>query len=178
MQSGMVKKNMKKIVILSLSLIGLTMMSFKSGENANEKNLDINFEKTHTVSGSIYVAIGTYLWSGCQGNNPCGPCSGICIRAGKRPKKVDEMFVIGSPVPVGEGVFNIIDISSNTITLEFLTPGFTNGTQTGLSDNFELGSEIASSYGYSNIILNQGFYDVNFTNSQYGKSTFNITLVP
>ena len=169
---------MKKLVILSLSIIGLTMMSFKSSENAKEKNLDINFKKPNTVSGSIYVAIGTYLWSGCQGSNPCGPCSGICIRAGKRPKKVDEMFVIGSPVPEGEGVFNIIDISNNTITLEFLSPGFTNGTQTGLSENFELGSQIASTYGYSNIILKKGFYNVNFTSSQFGKSTFDVILVP
>jgi len=164
---------MKKMLLLSLGLIGLTIMSFKSSENVKEKNLDIG-----TGSGSIYVRIGTYLWPDCNGSNPCGPCAGICIRRGKGPKKVDDMFVIGTQVPEGEGVFNIIDISKNTMTLEFLTPGFTNGNQTGLAENFELGSEISNIYGYSNIILNQGFYKVNYTNSQYGKSTFNVTLVP
>lgn len=169
---------MKKMLLLSISLIGLTMMSFKGSENVKEKNLNSKIEHVKTVSASIYVRIGTYLWNDCKGSNPCGPCPGICIRAGKGPKKIDEPFVIGSTVPEGEGVFNIVDISNNTMTLEFLTPGFTNGNQTGLSENFELGSEIASTYGYSNIILNQGFYNVNFTNSQYGKSTFNVTLVP
>lgn len=159
---------MKKIILLSLSLIGLTMMSFKSFENVKEKIAEIKIENIKTISASIYVRIGTYLWNDCKGTNPCGPCAGICIRGGKAPRKVEESFAIGSPVPEGEGVFNIVDISNNTMTVEFLTPGFTNGSQTGLSENFELGSEIASTYGYSNIILNQGFYNVNFTNSQYG----------
>jgi hypothetical protein len=157
---------MKKIVILTLGLIGLSMMSFT------------NAKLPTFVEQSASIRIGTYLWQNCQGSNPCGPCAGICFRrGGKKPKKIED-FVIGNPVEEGTGVFNIVGLSNNTITLEFKTIGFTNGNLTGIEEDMELGNELSSAYGYSDIIIKEGIYNVDFTNSTFGKAIFNVTLVP
>jgi hypothetical protein len=105
-------------------------------------------------SPSIYVDIGTHLFSGCNYDNPCGPCPGICVRRGKNPRKnhVFDAQLLAN----GEGAFAIRNISSNTITIEFQTTGFTSGTLTGLEDSLHLGASIASDFGKTDIIIHPG----------------------
>jgi len=167
---------MKKISYLFVIASITTLLSFFAYSKIN--NPPLNKKVPVEYEASIYVAVGTYLWDGCTGHNPCGPCCGICIRGGKRPKKVDGAFQGIETVAEGEGAFKIIDISTNTVTLKFLTNGLSNGTQTGLEENFELGNEIASSYGYNNITLKKGFYSVDFTSAQYGIATFDAIIIP
>lgn len=161
-------------VMIALLLIGVTCCQKEKIEQTKKNN---------AAKASLYVEyndlyikfmIGTHLFNNCNYNNPCGPCPGICIRSGMVFS--DEMI----PYNIGEeGVVKVNGIINDKLHLTFLSPGFTEGNQTGFDEDYQLTQQEAAALGISDsiIILQAGIYEVDFNNSLYGETEIPMVFI-
>lgn len=98
----------------------------------------------------LYFAIGTTLPMNCKGDYHCGPCPGICVRPGKRPRL--EYVYSGVFQDEEEGALRIISITDNSVKVEFLTDNFTINDMTYIEEDYSLADEVSNAYGYQEII--------------------------
>lgn len=99
---------MKKLIYLSFLAIAIISVSCNKNHEVTERRTDsvVKYQPTyskkeitsivHSINSGEKVGpgwlekvkkwfndhTGTYLFSGCTNHNPCGPCAGLCLRAG------------------------------------------------------------------------------------------------
>lgn len=99
---------MKKLIYLSFLTISIVAISCNKNQEISKRQNDsvVNYKPTYSEKEVALIIqsinssekagprwwekvkkwfrdhTGTYLFSGCNNHNPCGPCAGLCLRAG------------------------------------------------------------------------------------------------
>lgn len=144
-------------------------------EESNEENNLIQKDLYNPDEGDPCLKIykGTNLWEDCHHDYTCGPCGGICFRSGATLGNETMSYDQNT-----EGLIMIEEILSNSIKIKILSQGLTQDGYTGFDEDYTLGNDIASIFGYSSITLHSGIYEVDFSNSIYGEAFITATFIP
>lgn len=148
-------------------------------QNEKEKQIKNNNITNALLNVEYYdlyakIMIGTHLFNNCNYNNPCGPCPGICFRSG---------IIFSNDITTynaeEEGIIKINGIVNNKLHVTFLSPGFTEGNQTGFNDDYQLTQQEAAVLGFydSIIVLPAGIYNVDYSNSLYGETELPMVFI-
>ncbi len=157
---------MKKIVILGLSLIGLTLMSFKSSEN-------FNYSKSNELKIDTKVEVNTFGFDKGQRKN-CAPGSPktCCNRRFCFVKNVetnnDDIMVsdyFEGTIEVINDSTLAINIPQNKIHSSAFTYWLINNTFEG--EYFPLDNSVSNKFGKTDIAFSEGNYPVVTTASGY-----------
>lgn len=155
---------MKKVLIFTFVSLLFLFTGCNDSSRVEQETIRLNNSMSaksfdQLEQAALYVAAGSYLFANCNGNYHCGPCPGFCIRRGKKPRF--EKVYTASFNNEEDGAFRILSIGDNTITIKFLTDNLTYNNKAVLEGNLPLDTATAVQYGYSDITLLQGTYDVN-----------------
>lgn len=165
------KKLFKLGVLLSFAFIFAACKKDSSFFYQNNSEMNLTLQNERQDAG-LYFAIGTTLPMNCKGDYHCGPCPGICVRPGKRPRL--EYVYSGVFQDEEEGALRIISITDNSVKVEFLTDNFTINDMTYIEEDYSLADEVSNAYGYQEIILKQGIYEVDVSWGDFGSAVIDI----
>jgi hypothetical protein len=122
---------------------------------------------------------GTHLFENCQGNMPCGPCSGFCAF---RDSKSADLFI---PVDEsdnfsteeyqdGERLFQIALFNDTIMGFSFTQSDFVYKDSLYIPENFNIGRSASALFVKDSIIVLQGVYPVSFTHGRNGSTVVNV----
>lgn len=171
------KKSILGIVgIVMISLLGLIACNKEdsSSHTNNDKYENKLMIGDYLQDAGIYLTSGTNMFGDCGLLYPCGRCPAICIKGGKRPRFAENYTA--DLLEYGEGAIRIKTINANFVVVEFLTDNLVYNGRTYIEDDFSLGEDVSNAYGFQDIILKEGAYDVSFVNAEYGIAEINVIL--
>lgn len=145
-------------------------------EESNQENKLMHKDMYNPDEGNPCLKIyrGTNLWENCKHDYTCGPCAGLCFRSGVTLGNETMSYDQNT-----EGLIMIEEILSNSIKIKILSQGLTTDDgYTGFDEDYTLGNDIASIFGYNSINLHSGIYEVDFSNSIYGEVYITATFIP
>lgn len=104
---------------------------------------------------------GTHLFENCQGNNPCGPCPGICLEVDDA-QIVNEGYELSSyDIQNGDYLFILHQFEEEQMVISFInTEHFIYHDYFYLPQDWNLGHEIAEAFDQDQIIIEAGAYPV------------------
>lgn len=122
---------------------------------------------------------GTYLFPNCGGNNPCGPCAGICFRSGGISTNVPDDYEL-TPDDRSQGIdlFSLTFISDSEAILSFASPvNFVYQNDFYLPSDYDFGGGVANAFSLKSVIAKSGIYAVSFANNPNGETVIAVEII-
>jgi hypothetical protein len=169
---------MKKVIVIS-SLFCLTIFSmvfYSCNKNSEIKSNSGNLEKkTRKAKWKV-----KFTWSGISGlypdpndnpckGSPCGKCLGFCIYS--QPTVTNHITAAERAENYGLADYSLVDEQLELSPDTYFDNG---GGTVNITEDFNVGSEASHSLGFSNLIIKQGVYTIDYSVNIHGKVLFNI----
>lgn len=125
----------------------------------------------------IRAHTGTHLFNNCNGDNPCGPCAGICLSLGVYdPIPVDDNYKLTpEDIKNGDNVFILSGYKEDLMAITFVdNTDFVYEKAFYLPEDWNLGEKVAAEFGVKKIFVRKGVYPVIFDFNEQGETMVNI----
>ena len=127
------------------------------------------------------VRVGTHLFNNCTGNNPCGPCPGICFKLNEDSSEVfnivnDDYTLTRGEYNDGGRLMQGALLNDTIMALTFIHTDFTFNDVLYIPKDFEIGSSAANSFAKHKIIVLEGEYPVSYTHSRNGTTLVRVKI--
>lgn len=126
----------------------------------------------------IKAHTGTHLFNNCNGNNPCGPCAGICFQLGTYPIPVeDEYELTQDDIESGDNVFILGGLDETHMAITFIdNADFIFEDTFYLQEDWDLGQDVAQEFQVASIIIKQGNYPVIYEFNENGETVVEVEV--
>lgn len=123
---------------------------------------------------------GSHLFDNCSGNNPCGPCPGICLSL----KDTDDVFVpveedyglTRSEYEDGDRLLQIALLNDSVMAISFINNNFTIDGVFYVPEDFMIGESASNLFGKNTIKVLEGEYPVSYTHSRNGTTLVHVDV--
>lgn len=129
----------------------------------------------------IKVRVGTHLFNNCTGNNPCGPCPGICIKLNAEDAEVFNMVnedycLTRSEYDDGERLMQGALLDDTTLALTFIHSDFTINDILYIPEEFKIGNSASGAFMRRTITILEGEYPISYTHGMNGTTLVRVKI--
>ncbi len=128
----------------------------------------------------IKAHTGTHLFENCPGNNPCGPCPGICLLS----KDSYDVFVpveedyslTRNEYEDGDRLLQIALLNDSVMAISFINNNFTIDGVFYVPEDFMIGESASNLFGKNTIKVLEGEYPVSYTHGKNGTTLVHVDV--
>ena len=175
--------------MMSQSLTNENNYSYNWPTNGNEvdelllKLYDMSYDKEgifQRIWKWIKAHTGTHLFANCPGNNPCGPCPGICLLSKDSADvfvPVEEDYSLSrSEYEEGDRLLQIALLNDSVMAISFINNNFTIDGVFYVPEDFMIGESASNLFGKNTIKVLEGEYPVSYTHSRNGTTLVHVDV--
>jgi hypothetical protein len=159
--------------IVSIENVKSVLQSYHKKDNSEQKRP--NWGK---IKKWIKAHVGAQTGVYCPGGYACGPCPGICIFTSKTSQVVPDNYILSDEDINDDQRLFILSNSttdSTTYIITFVnTDDFVLNNQFVISENADLGSNVANEFGKESFVIKSGTYPVIYDFDQRGETVITI----
>jgi len=126
----------------------------------------------------IKAHVGTQSGVYCPGGYACGPCPGMCIFVSKTTEVVPDNYELSSAEINDDLRLFILSestVDSSTFIITFIdTEDFVLNNNFVISEDLDLGSNVAAAFGKDSFVINTGTYPVVYDFDERGETAITI----
>ncbi len=125
----------------------------------------------------IKAHIGTHLFNNCNGDNPCGPCPGICIPLGRTATITNNNSYNEQDHLYGIGTLGLTRIAEDKFIIEFVNNSeFIINNIFYVVEDTELSDEVKNAFNTDKFIIKKGAYPLSFSQNPNGETIVTVIV--